>query len=159
MDTSDRNQLIAQLQRLHAELRSPKNIGAAPFMDLDLTIPQLKVVLLLADEGPMRMGPLAQELGISLSACTHLVDKLVRACLVSRGEDPDDRRVVRCTLTEDGVAIVERLRGWLPIDRPEFHDKLSMEELRVIVEAMTVFKRVMQDIQSESGGSPSGEAH
>ncbi|MBI4233167.1 MAG: MarR family transcriptional regulator [Chloroflexi bacterium] len=64
-------------------------------MDLDLTIPQLRVVFLLAESEPMSMSSIAQDLGITLPACTHLVDKLVRAGFVARSADPDDRRVVR----------------------------------------------------------------
>ena len=128
-------------------------------MDLALTIPQLRVVFLLAGSGPMSMSPMAHELGITLSACTHLVDKLVRAAFVARGEDSDDRRVVRCALTDKGQALAERLRQSIPSERQEFLDRLTVEELRVIVQAMIIFQRVMAEMQAEESETFPGEVH
>ena len=145
----DREGLIAELRRLSAAMRSSRAPGVRPFMEVDLTVPQLRVVFLLAEAGPMRMSPLAQELGITLSACSHLVDKLVSAGLVARSEDPGDRRVVRCSLTDEGQALGQRLRQAHPFERPEFLDRLTVEELRTIVRAVSIFQRVMGEMQAE----------
>lgn len=147
----DREGLIAELRRLQAGMRGLRMHGAGPFMDLDLTIPQLRVIFLLMGSEPMSMSSLAQELGITLSACTHLLDKLVRAGFVVRSEDAADRRVVRCSLTEKGHTLAERLRQSTPFERPEFLDRLSVEDLRVIVHAMSIFQRVMAEIDAGQG--------
>jgi len=155
---SERERLIAELHQLNAAMRLEKMHGAGPLMDLDLTIPQLRVLFLLAESEHMSMGRTAHELGITLPACTHLVDRLVRAGYVARNDDPDDRRVVRCALTDAGRALVERTLQSFPFQRQEFLDRLTVEELRVIVQAMGVFKRVMAEIHVEQARALPGDS-
>ncbi len=50
-------------------------------------------------------GDAAQALGISNAAATKLIDRLVKKGLVSRVEDPTDRRERRLGLTERGVGV------------------------------------------------------
>ena len=151
-----RESLIAELRKFSASMRSAKIHGAAPLMDLDLTVPQLRAIFLLTESSSLRMSPMAQELGITLSACSHLVDKLVRSGFVTRSAGPDDRRVVCCTLTEKGQAVAQRLRQSIPLERQEFLDKLTVEELRIIVQAMRIFQRVMAELQAEFARSSQG---
>jgi|GEM_PF-511072 DNA-binding MarR family transcriptional regulator len=84
---------------------------------LDLTIAQLRVLFWLAHEGPVTIGRLAELLGVGQPTASHLVDRLVRAQLVARTEDPHDRRYTLARLTERGEEMVEMLhqarRDWL----------------------------------------------
>ena len=69
---------------------------------LDMTIPQIKTLVLLEHAGPLRMGVISGYLGTALSATTSIVDRLVEKKLVKRTSDPSDRRVVICELTSLG---------------------------------------------------------
>ena len=72
------------------------------WLSSDLTVAQLRVLLLLHTEGPMRMSAVATHLGIAISTATGLVDKLVAKTMVMREDDPEDRRLVICKLSEKG---------------------------------------------------------
>jgi len=72
------------------------------WLSLDLTTPQLKVVLLLFVGGSTRMSVIASALGVSLATATGVVDRLVERGMVIRESDPDDRRVVLCRLSQKG---------------------------------------------------------
>jgi DNA-binding MarR family transcriptional regulator len=78
-------------------------------LDLDLTTPQMKVVLLLFLNGPTNMSALASGLGVSLATTTGVVDRLVERSMVTRDELKEDRRVVLCRLSEEGHAVVNRV--------------------------------------------------
>ena len=78
-------------------------------LDLDLTTPQMKVVLLLFLNGPTNMSALASELGVSLATTTGVVDRLVERSMLTRDELKEDRRVVLCRLSEEGHAVVNRV--------------------------------------------------
>lgn len=78
-------------------------------LDLDLTTPQMKVVLLLFLNGPMHMSALASGLGVSLATTTGVVDRLVERSMITREELKEDRRVVLCRLSEQGHALVNRM--------------------------------------------------
>lgn len=75
-----------------------------------VTFGQFAILRILAQEGPMAMGELAHNLGVSLAGCTGLIDRLVHADLVKRYRSDADRRVVWVNLTERGAAEFERLR-------------------------------------------------
>lgn len=94
------------------------------WLRLDLTMSQLKVVLLLFTGGPTRMSDVASALGVSLATATGVVDRLVERDVVDREGDPEDRRVVLCRLSEKG----ENLIGGL------WH--LSRERTRALLQAL-----------------------
>ncbi|MCX6002747.1 MAG: MarR family transcriptional regulator [Chloroflexi bacterium] len=86
------------LPRAHQEL-----------LDLDLTTPQLKVVLLVYLNGPARMSDLASSLGVTLATATGIVDRLVDRDIVERENSREDRRVVVCRLSAKGHELTDRL--------------------------------------------------
>jgi len=79
------------------------------WLNLDLTTSQLKVVLLLYLGGPTRMSVIASALDVSLATATGVVDRLVKADMVVRGSDPNDRRVVLCRLSDEGQKLIAGL--------------------------------------------------
>lgn len=76
------------------------------FLDMDISMPQLKTVIMLYMNGPTRMSRLASDLGVTLATTTGLVDRMVDRGLVTRLSDPADRRVVLCSLTHLGTNMV-----------------------------------------------------
>lgn len=76
-----------------------------------VTSPQLRVLVTIATRGPQNLGEIATELGVHASNATRTSEKLVHAGLISRTEDPVDRRFVRLTLTGQGAALVDQVIG------------------------------------------------
>ena len=70
--------------------------------DLDLTMSQLKTIMLLVETGGLSGRDLAERLGIGPSAVTALVDRLVQRGYARREEDRADRRVSWARPTEQG---------------------------------------------------------
>ncbi|HIF72270.1 MAG TPA: MarR family transcriptional regulator [Dehalococcoidia bacterium] len=146
--SDERNGLITDLKNLTENMRPPWNKGANRLMDLDLTIPQLKVMYLIADLKTAQMNVIAREMDITVSTCTHLIDKLVASGHVVRGQDPDDRRVVLCSLSDSGIESLDKLQQDMPFAKDEFTSRLSVEELKIFVDAITIMQRVMTEINS-----------
>ena len=69
---------------------------------MGVTLPQLRILFRVRARPDIDVRGLAAGLGISPSAASQQVDKLVARGLLSRGEDPADRRHVRLDLTESG---------------------------------------------------------
>lgn len=76
-----------------------------------VTSPQLRVLVAIATRGPQTLGEIAAELGVHASNATRTCEKLVQAGLIARSENPADRRFVHLTLTQEGIALVERVIG------------------------------------------------
>src|SRR5205807_703532 len=92
----DKNELVCTVVGLTAALkRLMAASGADAWMDLqNITVKQLKVMLILSQHGPETVTALAQQLRVHISTVTGILDRLVQQKLVQREEDPDDRRYV-----------------------------------------------------------------
>ena len=93
-----------------------------------VTLPQLRVLVLVGDAGGTNIATLADGLGVHPSNATRVVERLTRAGLLDRRPDPDDRRHLVVELTPAGRRVVEdvdarrqeeieRLLDDLPADR------------------------------------------
>jgi DNA-binding MarR family transcriptional regulator len=107
----DREQLISQigaiqrdLGRLLAQQRPP-----SPLFDSNLTMRQLKVVMILSGQDSASGQDLATHLDVGLGTVTGIVDRLVAHGLVTRREDPHDRRIRRVELTPAGRTLIEQI--------------------------------------------------
>lgn len=113
-----------RLQRLH--LADNSN----PLLSVDLTMQQLKALLILSFKGSASGHELSEGLGIHLATATGLVDRLVGQGMAYRAEDPDDRRVRRTYLSEEGKATIDRLYGAGMEQKRRMLAQLSVESLK-----------------------------
>jgi DNA-binding MarR family transcriptional regulator len=60
------------------------------------------LILLSQSQEPLTMSKLGLELNVPMSTATRIVDWLVNSGLVERVNDPNDRRVVRVTISGNG---------------------------------------------------------
>lgn len=74
-----------------------------------VSTPQLRVLILIAADGPQNLSAVAVELGVHPSNATRTCDRLVKSALVTRTEDQADRRFAKLALTPDGNALVRRV--------------------------------------------------
>ena len=105
-------------------------------LKFDLTMPQLKVVLLLYLNGPMRMSDIASSLGVTLATATGVVDRLVERDTVLREDDPNDRRVVLCKLSEKGEDLTGVLWRSARERARELLAAMSVSRLQMLNEAL-----------------------
>lgn len=83
---------------------------SADWRGVELTMAQLKTLVVLVDDGPYAIGEVAQALGVSLPNASHLVDRLVRLGLARRTEDAVDRRRTLASATPAGDELLRGLR-------------------------------------------------
>ena len=76
----------------------------------ELTASQAYSLLALDELGETTMNHLASVMRLHATTMTRMVDSLVEKGLVERGQDPQDRRVVRVGLTAGGREMVERMQ-------------------------------------------------
>ena len=114
---------------------------------LDMTIPQIRTLVLLERMGPLRMGNIAIYLGRALSATTTVMDRLVEKGLVDRVADPSDRRVVICQLSESGEQAIKRFWriGWERLQIVA--DLLDEEQLETVVQGFELIRWAEEEIQ------------
>ncbi|MBD8077919.1 MarR family transcriptional regulator [Cellulosimicrobium arenosum] len=75
----------------------------------EVSLPQLRVLVLLCSAGPLRQGAVAEHLGVHPSTFSRNAERLVAGGWVRRADDPQRRHGVRLEVTEQGRALVERV--------------------------------------------------
>ena len=113
-------------------------------METDLTIAQLRTLLVLAEEGPLVIGQIAQRLGIGLSTGGHLVERLVQAGLAERTEDPEDRRRTLARLTPKGEDLYARLLTH-PQHMQTLIRKLDKDDLAALLQGLRALNRLLEE--------------
>ena len=142
-------QLIEHIKRVQSHLRSGQ---PSAWSGLNVTMPQAKTLFLLAD-GPRRMSGIAKRLNVEMPSATTMIDRLVAKGLVERKQDPEDRRVVICSITKAGMDAVERFWSIRAARMESYVATLSDEELETVVPAMKILSDATRrpSLESENG--------
>ena len=142
---------IRDILRLQDELVRHRVIwDAEPWLELNMSTPQLKALLLISEEAGIRMRELARRLGGSFSNATVLVDRLVDRGLVERLADPQDRRVVLVRAADEGRQLIEQLvTSWRTLSSPLL-ETLTPEDLSKVHEALRVLLEAAQRNHQET---------
>jgi DNA-binding MarR family transcriptional regulator len=69
---------------------------------------QLRALTALRHRGRLNLAQLAEEMGITVSTASRLVDRLAGAEWVRRAPSTRDRREISLTLTADGTTLLRR---------------------------------------------------
>lgn len=99
-----------------------------------LSMTQCKALLELGGIGesasPRQVSDLAETFGTSVPSMSRAVDSLVKKKLVTRVEDPDDRRVRRVAITAKGKKLVDTLLVVRQAGLEAFAESLSAAQRR-----------------------------
>ena len=74
-----------------------------------VTLPQLRVLMLVATQGGLNLGALAHTMGVHPSNASRACDRLVEAGLLQRNESAIDRRNLMLELTDEGHSLIDEL--------------------------------------------------
>ena len=105
--------LVHDVVELLRELLHAFLMASVPaWVDLQLTLPQLRTIFIIAHHQTSSVMQVAKHLGIGEPTASHLIDKLVQAGLVDRSDDPMDRRRAIVQVSAEGEKLIEKLLGW-----------------------------------------------
>lgn len=140
--------LIKRILKLAEEIfREVKPIIPSEWLTSDVTVAQLRVLLVLYAQGSSRMSSIASRIGIAISTATSIVDNLVKKSLVVRSDVPEDRRLVICTLSPEGKKLINRL--WM-LGRAQIEKLLQGLTLEQLKKAVEVAGFILSSAQSNS---------
>jgi len=138
-----------EVESVMAASRALVAIVARSFAEADvaITLQQWRVLVIVSSFGPISAGGLATWMDVHPSKATRMCDRLARAGLISRGEDPEDRRRTLLTLTGNGQQLVDALHGYRRDAIARILDQLPPESRRGLAVAM-------QEFADAAGDSP-----
>lgn len=100
-----------QVESVMRASRALVGITAASISTVDdlVTVPQLRVMMMIATRGAVNLAAVAAGLQVSASNASRICDRLLKIGMVDRRDDPADRRNIALTLTPDGQALIDRV--------------------------------------------------
>jgi DNA-binding MarR family transcriptional regulator len=119
-----------------------RSIEAAP---VAVTVPQHRVLVLLAADGPQAIGTLAQQLGVNPSNATRVCDRLERLDLVRRSRSTSDGRAVNVTITPAGRQLVDAVTESRHREVAAVLRAFSPVQVEAAVAALTAFNRAAHE--------------
>ena len=147
------DQVIAEFEGTFALLGQA---NTPEFLEVDITMPQAKVLYLLRATGDLHMSDLVARLGVTLPTVSGIVDRLVEHGLVARRGEPEDRRRVFVGITPAGVELIDRFRD---LNARQVRDLLGMlddEDLATVRAFLGVLQRGIGRLMAtaEAGRDP-----
>jgi DNA-binding MarR family transcriptional regulator len=116
-------------------------VRALADVDSKVSVPQMRVLVLLWTGEPLNLSAVADGLGVNASNASRTCDRLVTAGLVDRGAGTPDRRQVALTLTRRGRTFVERLMARREHELGTIVARMSEAHRRRLMTALEPFNR------------------
>ena len=155
--TSDTEELVQQILKLSEDIYNSIPLGIpSEWLESDLSVAQLRVLLVLQSQGPSRMSSIASVIGIALPTATGVVDNLVKKGLAIREYDPQDRRLVICKLSAQGQDLINKL--WMSgrFQMENLLEGLSEEQLEKAHEVALILYENISRRSGENVGVTTG---
>jgi DNA-binding MarR family transcriptional regulator len=105
-------------------------------LDAAVTLPQFRLLAVLADLGRVPSGQAAKVLGLDRSTVTRLAGRMVAAGHVARGTDPRHRGMVTLELTPSGRDLVAAAASWRRQELARIMARLSPAQQAVVTVAL-----------------------
>ena len=110
-------------------------------VEREVTMPQLRVLMLAATQAPLNLLTVAADLGVHPSNATRACDRLVRAGLLDRRTSTRDRRHLAMSLTPAGRRLVDRVLGYRRRHVERLLDTMSPEDRAALVRSLAALAR------------------
>ena len=125
-----------------------------PLFSSHLTVPQLRILLLLEINDGGTGRKLAADTGVGLATMTGMIDRLVAQDLVARREDPHDRRVRRIELTAAGRRTVTDIMQAGSDKQRALLRRLTAAQLTIVEQAAGIMLAAATAAMTEAGDQP-----
>lgn len=106
---------------------------------------QLRALTALQENGPSNLAQLAEEMGVTVSTASRLVDRLVTADWVHRRQAPHNRREISLTLTTQGKALLRRYDDERIVRLQKCLTQLPPDRQDVVIAALQEFAEAGRD--------------
>ncbi|QOR65733.1 MarR family transcriptional regulator [Cytobacillus suaedae] len=143
--TVSEEQVVADLEKSLRYISAIiKQKGREILSNYTITPPQFVALQWLFEGGDMTIGELSNKMFLACSTTTDLIDRMEKNHLVMRVKDPNDRRVVRIHLLDEGERIIEEVIQKRQNYLSEVLGDFSKEEILVLEKSLAKLHHEMK---------------
>lgn len=137
---SEKEALIRSIQQRTGQISI---LPLKDFSTLDLTMSQLRLVMLLYQKKHMHVSDMAAFSGVTSATVSGVVDRLVERGVVTREPDPEDRRAVICSLSPRGFEMMDGFWNSQQRMMESMLHELSVKRLKAYDDLLVAFIEIM----------------
>jgi DNA-binding MarR family transcriptional regulator len=137
-----------------AMMHSVASAHAPEFLEVGVTMSQAKVLYLVQAAPDLRMSDLSARLGVSLSTVSGVVDRMVDQGLLTRRDDPADRRHVVLRITDAGSTQLQLFRELNAGQIRSLLSRIDIAGLAVVERALDLLATAAAPRPGEPAASP-----
>lgn len=145
---ADKNQEMETIAKIEKDLRYISGIikqkGREILSHYTITPPQFIALQWLFEDGDMTIGELSNKMFLACSTTTDLIDRMEKNQLVVRVKDPNDRRVVRIHLLDEGERIIDEVIKKRQLYLQEVLKDFSDNEITSLMERLAKLHQEMR---------------
>ena len=117
----------------------------------DLTMQQVRVLGHVAKDPGISGHELGDRLGVSAPTASGLIDRLVEKGVITRVDDPDDRRVRRLHPTELGLDVIRQMDSMFGRALGVVIQLLTLEDLELLLKGSRAMLDALERAHAEQG--------
>ncbi len=117
------------------------------FEDKAITLLQVQALVYINEHPKTPVGPLADELCMSLSAVAQLTNRLTEGHYIQRENDTTDRRIICLSTTPEGSKQIEVFKKQLDKKHFNFFSAISENDLKELVR---IFNTILEAEKSKT---------
>ena len=126
-------------------------------LNTDLTMSQLKIIMMLGTEGVLTIGQVSEKLGVGGPTTSYQLDKVVQAGLADRFEDGIDRRRNLVKLTPQGEELFNNIVHGSTDTYRSLLLRLDPADLAALLQGTKALAALFRFDKAEvPGGNPTG---
>ncbi|GAA1982762.1 MarR family transcriptional regulator [Catenulispora subtropica] len=114
-----------------------------------LTLPQFRVLTVLASRGPLRLTRLAEHLAVNPSTATRMAERLTAAGVLARSPNPENRRESLLSLTDAGRDVVDRVTVRRRHEIAAIVERMPAGHRERLVEALKAFNAAGMEVTAD----------
>jgi DNA-binding MarR family transcriptional regulator len=104
-----------------------------------VSLPQFRILVVIASSGPLRMGALARRVGSTPSTLSRAIDRLESGGWVRREQSPDSRREILIHLSPHGEQLVAHVTDRRRREISEVLEQLKPDDRAAVGRAFALF--------------------
>lgn len=114
-------------------------------LDESMTLPQLRTLVVLSSHGEMNLNRLAEILDVNASSAMRMVDRLLAIGLVTRRENPENRRHTLIGASDEGLAVVRKVTSRRSREIKKIVARMPNEDRESLVRALRSFTEAAEE--------------
>ncbi|MEV0208422.1 MULTISPECIES: MarR family winged helix-turn-helix transcriptional regulator [unclassified Streptomyces] len=119
-----------------------------------VTLPQLRMLVVLETRGATKLVTLADLLQVAPSTAMRMVDRLIAAGLADRQTNPENRRETLLQLTDEGRRTVAHVTARRRTEIATIVERLTPTQRLALIEALNAFNRAGGEPPASAADSP-----